>query len=153
MEEVNGHQVARAVGITVDPRIRAVAFIPDSALSTAKARKLLPDSIPHAEAVANSTRSALLVQALSLQPELLFTATEDFLHQKYRQSAMPKSFALVTNLRSIGVAAFISGAGPTVLVLHTGGAEIAAEMRVIAGPNFEMQEVEISPKGATLHTS
>ncbi|RYZ26244.1 MAG: homoserine kinase, partial [Propionibacteriaceae bacterium] len=44
---------------------------------------------------------------------------EDFLHQEFRASAMPESFALVQQLRAQGRAAFISGAGPTVLVLGT----------------------------------
>jgi len=43
---------------------------------------------------------------------LLFIATEDFIHQKFRQEAMPKSFALLNKLRGAGVAAFISGSGP-----------------------------------------
>lgn len=149
-EEHQGRLVARAVGITVDPRIKALAFIPNTSVATSKARKLLPESIPHSEAVANSTRTALLVYALSHRPDLLFAATQDFLHQKYRQAAMPKSFALVSRLRSAGVAAFISGAGPTVLILHTGGASEVAELERAAGEDFAAQELEISPSGATV---
>lgn len=149
-EEHQGRLVARAVGIIVDPRIKALAFIPNTSVATSKARKLLPESIPHPEAVANSTRTALLVYALSHRPDLLFAATQDFLHQKYRQAAMPKSFALVSRLRSAGVAAFISGAGPTVLILHTGGASEVAELERAAGEDFAVQELEISPSGATV---
>lgn len=149
-EEHRGRLVARAVGITVDPRIKALAFIPNASVATSKARKLLPESIPHPEAVANSTRTALLVYALSHRPDLLFAATQDFLHQKYRQAAMPKSFALVSRLRNAGVAAFISGAGPTVLILHTGGASEVAELERAAGEDFAVQELEISPSGATV---
>lgn len=149
-EEHQGRLVARAVGITVDPRIKALAFIPNTSVATSKARKLLPESIPHPEAVANSTRTALLVYALSHRPDLLFAATQDFLHQKYRQAAMPKSFALVSRLRSAGVAAFISGAGPTVLILHTGDASEVAELERTAGEDFAVQELEISPSGATV---
>ena len=51
------------------------------------------------------------------RPELLLTATEDRLHQDYREPAMPESLALVHKLRGSGLPAVISGAGPTVLVL------------------------------------
>lgn len=145
-----GKLFARAVGITVDPRIKALAFISNTSVATSKARKLLPESIPYPEAVANSTRTALLVHALSGRPDLLFAATEDFIHQKYRQEVMPKSFALVSKLRSAGVAAFISGAGPTVLVLHSGGTSEVTELERLAGENFTVQELEVSPGGAAV---
>jgi homoserine kinase len=144
----SGLLVSRAVSITVDPRIKVLAFIPSGAVATSRARKLLPESIPHPEAVANSTRAALLVHALSARPDLLFAATEDFIHQKYRQDVMHKSYALMSKLRSAGVAAFISGAGPTVLVLHKGGIREIAEMSRLAGDNFAVQKIEISPRGA-----
>ena len=140
--------MARAVGISVDPRITVLAFIPNHSVATSKARKLLPESISHLDAVANSTRTALLVHALSGRPDLLLTATEDFLHQKYRQEVMPKSFTLVTKLRAAGVAAFISGAGPTVLVLHAGDTKEIAELTRAAGDEFSVKELPVSPTGA-----
>lgn len=155
-EMLHGQKVARAIKISVDPRIAALALIPTISVATSKARKLLPDSIPHADAVLNSTHAALLVHALSARPDLLFTATEDFLHQKYRQEVMPHSFALVSKLRGAGLAAFISGAGPTVLVLHTGVAEEVAEVQSLAGAagiEFSVTPMAISEKGATVITA
>lgn len=146
-EEQYGKLVAQSISLAVDHRISAVAFIPDSSLSTSKARKLLPETIPFRDAANNSTNTALLVHALTVRPDLLFTATKDYLHQVYREAAMPNSFALLTKFRSAGVAAFISGAGPTVLVLHTGGAADVAELTRAAGPKFSVQEVAISPVG------
>ena len=143
-----GQLVSRAVGITVDSRIKVLAFIPSLPVATAKARKLLPELVPHPEAVANSTRTALLVHALAGRPDLLFAATEDFIHQKYRQEVMHKSYSLMSKLRSAGVAAFISGAGPTVLVLHSAGVREIAEMSRLAADHFTVQELEISPHGA-----
>jgi homoserine kinase len=101
----------------VSPAVRAVVFVPTTALSTAVARGLLPDVVPHAEAAANAGRAALLMAALAGQPSLLLTATEDLLHQPYRRPAMPDSLALVDALRADGHAAVVSGAGPSVLVL------------------------------------
>ena len=82
------------------------------------ARGLLPATVSHADAAANAGRAALLVAALGRQPELLLAATEDFLHQEHREPAMPRTLALVRSLRADGLPAVVSGAGPTVLVVH-----------------------------------
>lgn len=146
----HGHMVAQSVNINVDARISALAFIPATAVATSKARKMLPETLPHADAVRNSSNAALLVHALQHRPDLLHTATADFLHQSYRQDAMPHSFALLTKLRNAGVAAFISGAGPTVLVLHGGGPTEADEIRRAAGEKFTSTELGIARSGTTL---
>jgi homoserine kinase len=149
-ENQHGKSVAQAISLNVDTRIRAIAFIPSTSVATAKARKMLPETIPHRDATQNSANSALLVHALTLRPDLLFRATQDFLHQSYRSEAMPASFALLTKLRGAGVAAFISGAGPTVLALHTGSESDVAELIRAAGSKFEGKSLEISRTGAEL---
>ena len=86
-------------------------------MSTALARSLQPASVPHEDAIFNVSRSALLIAALIQSPELLLAATEDKLHQSYRASAMPETDALIQVLRAHGLAAVVSGAGPSILVL------------------------------------
>lgn len=108
-----------AVPAAVDPRVRAVALIPPYSLATETARGLLPDHVSHADAAANAARTALLVAALAGAPEQLLRATRDLLHQEHRRPAMPQTLALVDRLREAGVAAVVSGAGPTVLALGT----------------------------------
>jgi homoserine kinase len=103
--------------LDVDPGIGVVAFVPPDPVATAVARGLLPDVVPHADAAANAGRAALLVAALTGRPDLLLPATADLLHQDYRRPAMPRSLALVDALREDGIAAVVSGAGPTVLAL------------------------------------
>jgi homoserine kinase len=147
---VKGKAVAHAVHLPVDPRIKVMAFIPATPLATKKARTMLPENIPFADALRNSSNAALLTQALTIRPDLLFTATEDFLHQSYRQEAMPASFALMTKLRAAGIAAFISGAGPTVLALHTEGDEESIQLSRAGGAKFEGKSLEIASRGATL---
>lgn len=110
---------ARAVRVPVSDALAPVAFVPGSSSSTKAARKLLPDAVPHADAVANAARAALLVDALRSNPDNLLAATEDKLHQLYRAPAMPRTAALVTELRDAGIPAVVSGAGPTVLALTT----------------------------------
>ncbi|MCW2808752.1 MAG: serine kinase [Marmoricola sp.] len=110
----------------VDPSISAVVFVPPHGVRTAVARGLLPDTVPHADAAANTGRAALLVSALGGHPERLLRATEDFLHQRQREPAMPESLALVRVLRARGIPAVVSGAGPTVLAFVTGDPEAVA---------------------------
>jgi len=111
--------LTRSLHLEVNKSIAAVVFIPETKSSTAKSRKLLPDTIPFEAAAANAARAALLSQALTRRPDLLFVATQDGLHQSYRASAMSRSAALMTRLREAGIAAVISGAGPSVLALTT----------------------------------
>ena len=93
----------------------------DVAVRTEVARKALPETVPHREAAANAGRAALLIAALTQKESAsqLFDATEDWLHQAYRSRAMPDTYALVTALREDGLAAVVSGAGPSVLALTT----------------------------------
>lgn len=122
-----------ATTVSVDPRVSAVAFVPADPVETTVARGLLPDQVPHRDAAANAGRAALLVTALSRHPELLLDATEDRLHQDYREPAMPATLALVRELRADGLAAFVSGAGPTVMVLTDASTQAAVAARGPAG--------------------
>lgn len=149
-EKQHGKNVALSVQLVVDPRISAVVFIPSTSVSTAKARKMLPELITHSDAVKNSAHAALLVHALQERPDLLFTATQDFLHQSYRADAMPSSYNLLMKLRRAGVAAIISGAGPSVLVLHTGGDIEVEELTRAAGEGFTTMELGVSRAGASI---
>ena len=106
-----------AVPLTVHADVAPIALVPATRLATRVARGVLPAVVPHVDAASQAGRAALLVEALARRPDLLFPATEDLLHQQYRASVMPDSFALVEALRRRGVAAMVSGAGPTVLVL------------------------------------
>ncbi|EWS99610.1 serine kinase [Intrasporangium oryzae NRRL B-24470] len=110
------------------PDIDVVAFVPDTQLSTRTARAVLPPTVPLAAAAAGAGRAALLVHALTADPAHLLAGTRDWLHQEARRPSYPETMALVDRLRSRGHAAFVSGAGPTVLVLTTRDA--AAEVAV-----------------------
>jgi homoserine kinase len=112
--ESEGIQVAQG-GVRED--VGVAVFVANSQLATEAARRLLPEMVPHGEAAANSARSALLVHSLAVDPGRLLAATCDWLHQSYREPAMPRSSELMNRLRGKGFAAVISGAGPSVLVL------------------------------------
>jgi homoserine kinase len=53
------------------------------------------------------------------RPELLLAATEDRLHKAYRASHMPQAVAMIERLRGEGLAAVVSGARQSVLVIGT----------------------------------
>jgi homoserine kinase len=115
----------RALRLECDPVIRPVALVPPFSASTELARGLLPATVPHGDAAFTAGRAALLIAALTGSTDALLAATEDRLHQRYRAPAMPQSAELVSGLRAAGLAAVISGAGPTVLVLARDEQEVA----------------------------
>jgi homoserine kinase len=123
----------RAAPVAVDPRVQVVAFVPPDSVETSTARRLLPPTVPHADAAASAGRAALLVAALSHDPALLLAATEDRLHQDYREPAMPATLDLVRKLRGEGLPAVVSGAGPSVLVFTSDQQRSAVAAHVPAG--------------------
>ena len=137
----------RVVQVALHPSVVPVVLVPGTELSTARARGLLPESVPHRVAAHAAGRAALLVHALAERPDLLPAATEDRLHQPYRASAFPDSMGLVRALREAGHAAVISGAGPSVLVLATH--ETAGTVPAVAGwtrlePGVASQGAQVS---------
>lgn len=84
---------------------------------------------------------------------LLYTATQDKLHQPYRAALMEPSWNLIERFRSHGYAAAVSGAGPCVLVLHYGDARgaidaIAAED--LASGHWQVLHLPIDTTGVTV---
>lgn len=109
----------RTLRLRTCPELVPVVLVPAGELSTRTARAALPAQVAHADAAANSARSALLVEALARHPDLLLPATREWLHQEARRGSFAPSMHLVGRLRAHGHAAVISGAGPSVLVLAT----------------------------------
>jgi homoserine kinase len=120
--------VPRLAKLTVLDGICPVVCVPQDVLPTETARCVLPESVPHGDAAANAGRSALLIAGLTSVPEVLFDATEDFLHQRYRAAVMPATADLLRRLRAGGLAAVLSGAGPTVLVLTGPGPKTSPDL-------------------------
>ncbi|MFI6045434.1 homoserine kinase [Nocardia sp. NPDC051321] len=123
-------RVYRAVRLDPHPSLRAFVLIPEERSATAHTRGLLPEVVPHGDAAFNVSRAALAVVALTQRPDLLMPATADRLHQAQRAPALPLTTTWISRLRAAGIAAAVSGAGPTVLALSTG--EFPAELRELA---------------------
>jgi homoserine kinase len=138
----------RAVRSAVAPGIVPVALVPTTSVSTAKARRMLPEQVPFADAAFAAGRGALLSVALTSRPDLLMAATEDRLHQRYRAAAMPRSAALVQRLRDQGVPAVVAGAGPTVLALADAA---TADRAVAAAPgSWSTHVLDVDSGGAAI---
>jgi homoserine kinase len=127
--------------------VHLMIFVPEQRGLTAHARAALPAVVPHSDAAANAARAALLIHALTTAPELLFPATDDWLHQDYRAPDMPQSAALVSRLRSSGIPAVVSGAGPSVLALCA-SPDIAIGDEILVTPGWHHRAVEIDLSGA-----
>ncbi|OGR85414.1 MAG: homoserine kinase [Elusimicrobia bacterium RIFCSPLOWO2_01_FULL_54_10] len=96
--------------------IQGVVCVPDFELSTAKARAVLPESIPHKDAVFNASRTALFLSALAGKRfDLLKLGMEDRLHQPYRKTLIPGFDGVLEEAYRAGAfGVALSGAGPSI---------------------------------------
>ena len=127
---MGGLTVARMSGLTGDDAEAQVVCIrpkgkwplllaiPDQALSTEEARRVLPAQYSRADAVVNIQNSMLLLAAfIQGRHDLLSAALEDRIHQPYRSRSAhccPLCSELTGKPGILGSA--LSGAGPSVLV-------------------------------------
>ncbi len=108
--------------IPAPPELHTVLFIPETRIATADARAVLPRQVSVADAVFNMGRVALLVAGMGFnRPEYLEVATQDKLHQPYRQPLFPAVKTIFAAARAAGaLGVFVSGSGSTVLALTEG---------------------------------
>jgi homoserine kinase len=126
---VNGK--VRCVKLPVPEGLSVVAVIPEFHLSTAKARRALPPTVPREDAVFNVGRVSLLLAAMQTgRLDLLREAAQDRLHQPYRAPLVPGMGEVLAEGEAAGaLACFLSGAGPTLLALVRGeGSRIGERM-------------------------
>ena len=142
------------VRFTPAPELAPVLCVPAIPVATKAARNALPEQVPHADAAANSARTALLITALTGRPDLLLAGTEDFLHQRYRAPVMPGTATLLAALRDAGIPAVVSGAGPSVLALTVDGqiGDAADVARIAAQQceNWRVLPLRVDTQGARL---
>jgi homoserine kinase len=140
--------------VPVHPDLVALALVAPDPMATSEARRLLPERVPFAVAAHTGARSALLPLALAGDAELLLPATEDLLHQPRRLAHSPDGARLLELLRAAGHAAFVSGAGPSLLVLcprrAAGGALADAEDALAAAgaDGWRARRLELARAGA-----
>jgi homoserine kinase len=123
--------VAGSVSIKLHPDVIPIVAVPPNPLATSMARDVLDGQVLRSDATHNVARAGLLVHAMSANPEYLFPATADALHQDARAHIYPETTALIALLRAQNIAAVVSGAGPAVLMLIDKSQP--AQLEVLAG--------------------
>jgi homoserine kinase len=115
--------------LRLDPELAFVVVVPDRALATEDARRVLPTAVPFSDVVANLGRLGLLLGGLADAKQLVAAAGEDRLHQAARAALFPEAPELLARLAAGGaVTACWSGAGTSLLGICT-SKEVAARAR------------------------
>jgi len=122
----------RVGAVRLDPprNLQVVAWIPERKLPTSEMRRVLPDSVPRTDAVANLARVAVGVAGLaSGRLDVIGLLTQDRLHEPYRSEVYPELPRLVAAARAAGaIGACLAGAGSTVVAFVDATDEAAADL-------------------------
>lgn len=101
------------------PDLRPVLLIPeDLRISTDEARRVLPDSVPRADAVFNASHAALTLIRLLRDPEGLRLAMRDRLHQDARLALVPEVREVFERFQAANIPICVSGSGPSLLAFE-----------------------------------
>jgi homoserine kinase len=144
------------VSVPFPRELHAVLFVPDFEMSTDEGRLLLPDSLSRADAVHNSSRSALLVAALATgRVDLLGIATDDRLHQPARSKLFPAMYGIFRSATDAGaICAFLSGGGSSILAIaerdESAVADAMAQSAAAAGVSGRTCLTRFSNRGAEI---
>lgn len=147
---------ARAMSLPVPPGLHWIVLVPAVSSATAEARAALPASVPHADAVFNVQRVALLLASLQAgRVDLLPSAFEDRLHEPYRARLFPWMAAVTEAACAAGaLGCVLSGAGPSLLAVAGEDLEAAAVGRAMeeamrrAGVGGVARELAVDTRGA-----
>jgi homoserine kinase len=124
--------------------VHILVAVPDFELKTSEARAALPAQYSREDMVFNLSRSALWVAAVaSGRLEWLREACRDRLHQPYRARLVPGlEDAIDAALSGGALAAFLSGAGPSLGALVTADTLDAVEARLL---HFSSRVLRLRP--------
>jgi homoserine kinase len=136
---VGGFTVARGENVQrfeVSSRLKFVLLIPDFEIRTSAARKILPEEIPHPDAVASAGNACAITAAFASGAyENLRGAFIDHFHQPFRARLIPFLPRVVVAAEKAGaLGAFLSGSGSTICAATLQSAKkVAAAMQRAAG--------------------
>jgi homoserine kinase len=135
--------------------LRPLILLPAQGLSTQEARGVLPEQVPLKDAVANSSRASGLLGMLTGSTEStsarLLEATSEVIHQPSRAHLMKKTTKAMSSLREKGIAAAVSGAGPSVVCLVIKGEEERVRVEAASMTDWELLELDWDLEGARIH--
>ncbi len=151
---VKGFPLGRGFGSSAAAVVLGLLAARELVAPDLPATELLALALPFRTAAHTAGRAALLPLALAGDAELLLPATEDLLHQPERLARTPAAARLLELLRRRGHAAFLSGAGPSLLVLcpRAAAAGVAADadeaLAAAAGDGWRVLQLELATTGA-----
>ena len=133
--------------VNIPPGLQCVCFIPETIGKTSTARNVLSDTITRQEAVFNIGRVAWLINALATNNiDQLKYGVEDALHQPQRAAAVyPHLNPLIEAAVGAGAsAAYLSGAGPTVMAITSGASGDIFTQRVKERVDMKVAEAMLA---------
>ncbi len=134
-------------------------MVPDFPVSTADARRVLPDHYSRGDMVFNASRAALLVASMMTgKYENFDMAMEDCVHQPYRAQLIPGMEDIFAHAKESGaVASYLSGAGSTLMAMVTRdrAAGFESKMSEYLGTlehNWELKLLKADMQGVLVET-
>lgn len=132
-----------------------VVLVPPNELKTTEARGILPQELPHENAVKASSASAVLTAAMMKNDWATVgkMMAKDQLHESYRKKMFPHFDEIRTKCQLLGAYGMtISGAGPSLIVaVEKGMEEKVVENLTVTFPYYDSFSVEATNIGAQVH--
>jgi homoserine kinase len=135
-----------AVRLEPPAGLQVVAWIPERKLPTSEMRRVLPGTVPRADALANLARVAVGIAGLaSGRTDVLALLTQDRLHEPYRAAVYPELPELIAAARDAGaIGACLAGAGSTVVAFVDSSDQVVADR---VGSAFQATAARLGQSG------
>lgn len=143
--------------VNIPKSLKFALMIPEFTVSTAEARRVLPDHYGKKDCIFNISRTALLVAAMQNgEVEKLRFATADKIHQPYRAKLIPGLEAVFQRAQELGAKAeVISGSGSTLMAMIEGDnisfeGEMNRFLQTLEG-GWHMKVLELDEEGIQVY--
>jgi homoserine kinase len=141
----------RVTRIASEVPLVPLAVVPEDRVDTDRARRALPSTVPHRDAVFTVARAALLGAALATgDPPLLAAALEDRVHEPYRGRAAPLLAGLRIAAPPGAAGVTLAGSGPAVIVWAWPGSVQACRSALERVPDVRTLPLAVAAEGAQL---
>ncbi|HEX2026659.1 MAG TPA: homoserine kinase [Nitriliruptorales bacterium] len=121
------------------PRLRPVALVPSTRQRTTAARAVLPDAVDRDAVVDQAARAGHLLAALLGAWPAAAALAGDRLHEPSRLDTMTATGSVIDDLRSAGIHAWLSGAGPSVCAAVAARDEVALRRCAAVGGRHDFE--------------
>jgi homoserine kinase len=126
------------------PDVRVAVLVPTHLrLSTEEARAAVPDQIQRWQAVSNIGHASLMSIAITSRPGLISAGIQDMIHEGARFALLPETLRVALLVHDAGVAACLSGAGPSLLAFEVDDRVVPADL----GEGWEVRRPGIRATG------